>query len=115
MSIRLYMDQHVPRAITIGLRIRNVDVLTAQEDGTSDWDDVRLLDRATALGRVLFTQDADLIAEGVRRQREGIYFAGIIYAHPLRVSIGQCIHDLEIIAKVGEPEDMVNAILFLPL
>ena len=28
----LYMDHHVPRVITIGLRMRQVDVLTAYED-----------------------------------------------------------------------------------
>jgi len=32
MSVGLYMDEHVPRAITEGLRLRGVDVLTAQED-----------------------------------------------------------------------------------
>ena len=31
MSVRLYMDVHVPLAITEGLRLRGVDVLTAQE------------------------------------------------------------------------------------
>lgn len=115
MTIRLYMDQHVPRAITSGLRIRGVDVLTAQEDGTSDWDDTRLLDRATELGRVLFTQDIDLVIEAAKRQQMGIHFAGVIYAHQLRVSIGKCIQDLEIIAKAGEPEDLENMIVFLPL
>ena len=29
MPLALYLDQHVPRAITTGLRPRNVDVLTA--------------------------------------------------------------------------------------
>jgi hypothetical protein len=54
MTIALYMDEHVPRAITIGLRLRGVDVLTAQEDGRRNTPDADLLDRATALGRVIF-------------------------------------------------------------
>ena len=33
MTIALYMDVHVHRAITVGLRLREIDVLTAQEDG----------------------------------------------------------------------------------
>jgi predicted nuclease of predicted toxin-antitoxin system len=37
--------------------------------------DERLLDRAPALGRVLFTQDEDLLAEVMRRQEEGVPFA----------------------------------------
>lgn len=32
MSVAIYMDEHVHRAITVGLRLRGVDVLTAQED-----------------------------------------------------------------------------------
>jgi predicted nuclease of predicted toxin-antitoxin system len=115
MAIALYMDQHVPRAITTGLRLREVDVITAHEDGTSRMDDSELLNRAGELGRVLFTQDDDLLAEATKRQREGIPFRGVIYAHQLRVSIGTCVHDLEIIAKAGEPEDLINQVEFLPL
>ena len=33
MSVAIYMDEHVHRAITAGLRLRGVDVVTAQEDG----------------------------------------------------------------------------------
>ena len=47
------MDVHVPRAITEGLRLRGVDVLTAQEDRTARLTDAELLDRAAALDRVL--------------------------------------------------------------
>ncbi len=109
------MDQHVPRAITVGLRLREVDVLTAHEDDMSHLDDPELLDRASELERVLFTQDDDLLAEAASRQREGIPFRGLIYAHQLRVPIGTCIHGLEIIAKAGEPQGLINCVQFLPL
>lgn len=115
MPIPLYMDVHVPKAITVALRARKVDVLTAQEDEAATCADAELLERATRLGRALFTFDADLLAEGVARQRDGRGFAGILYAHPLRISIGQCVHDLEVIALAGEPEDLWNQIEFLPL
>jgi hypothetical protein len=115
MALRLYMDHHVPRAITIGLRMRSVDVITAHEDAASGLPDPDLLDRAAELGRVLFTQDDDLVVEAVRRQRDAIPFSGVIYAHQLRTSIGRCIQDLELIARVAEAEDMANRIEFLPL
>jgi len=115
MPIAFYMDHHVPRAITLGLRVRGVDALTAHEDGTSELDDAALLDRASELGRVLFTRDDDLLAEAAKRQRESIRFHGTIYAHQLRVSIGRCVQDLEIVGKAGEPEDLMNGIMFLPL
>ncbi len=114
MAIAFYFDVHIPKPITIGLRLRGVDVLTAQEDATTTLPDPELLDRATALGRPLFTFDDDLLAEANRRQAEGIEFAGVIYAKPLRVSTGDCVRDLEIIAKAGEPEDLKNQIQFLP-
>lgn len=61
MSVRFYTDVHVPFAITAELRIRGVDVLTAQTDNATRLDDSPLLDRATELGRVLFSRDQDLL------------------------------------------------------
>ena len=115
MTIALYMDVHVHRAITTGLRLRGVDVMTAQEDGRRTAPDNILLTRATELGRVLFSQDEDLLAEAKQRQIEDIPFAGVIYAHQLRITIGRCVHDLELIAKVAEPEEMANWVEYLPL
>jgi hypothetical protein len=83
VSVRLYMDVHIPAAITEGLRLRGVEVLTAQEDGRRRLPDDKLLDRATELGHVLFTQDDDLLREASERQRHGAAFAGIIYAHQI--------------------------------
>ena len=115
MVLSLYMDHHVPRAITMGLRLRGMDVVTAYEDEANQLDDSRLLDRATALKRILFTRDDDLLAEAVCRQRKGGHFYGLVYAHQLRVSIGMCIDDLETIAKASMPEDVIDQVLFLPL
>ena len=109
------MDVHVRRAITVALLERGVDVLTAQADDRAEAADPDLLDRATALGRVLFSQDEDLLAEATRRQRGGVRFGGVIYGHQLYVTVGRCINDLEIIAKVGMPEDLANRVQFLPL
>ncbi len=64
MSVAFYMDVHVPRAVTIGLRLRGIDVLTAQADESAGLNDSALLKRATELGRILVTQDDDLLAEG---------------------------------------------------
>jgi hypothetical protein len=115
MAIALYMDVHIPKPITVGLRFRGVDVLTAQEDNADELSDCALLDRASLLGRVLFTFDDDLLAEAHKRQSQGIAFTGIIYIHLLNVSIGPCIQDLEIIAKAALPEDLANSVEFLPL
>ncbi|MCG8584742.1 MAG: DUF5615 family PIN-like protein [Pirellulales bacterium] len=115
MSIALYMDVHVPRAITEALRLRSVDVLTAQEDGGERFADQRLLERATALGRVLFSRDDDLLRIAAEWQERGTAFAGVIFAHQLNASIGTCVADLETIAKVCEPADLADCVEYLPL
>ena len=109
------MDVHVRRAVTEGLRLRGVDVITAQEDGASLLKDPELLDRATSLGRVLFSQDADLLREARRRQQAGEHFVGVVYAHQLNITIAGGIADLEIIAKSSNLADCLNHVTFLPL
>jgi|SRR5690606_25464533 len=115
MSLAFYMDEHVPQMITFGLRIREVDVLTAQEDDHRAVADSSLIDRAGSLGRVMFSYDADMLREATRRQQVGEVFSGVIFAHPTRLSVGECIRDLELLAKAGEPEDLRNQVLYLPL
>ena len=109
------MDVHVRRSITEALRLRGVNVLTAQEDGATRLPDSALLDRAGELGRVLFSQDEDLLAEATRRLRMGTAFEGVVYAHQLRVSIGRCIQDLELIGNATDPSDWQNWVEYLPL
>jgi hypothetical protein len=80
-----------------------------------DIDEQVGLDRVMMLRRVIFTQDEDFLIEARRRQETGEPFAGVVYAHQLNVTIGQCVADLELIAKIYEPEDMANRVEYLPL
>ena len=114
MSVPLYIDHHVNGAITQGLRNRDVDVITCAEDGTDQWDDAQILERATQLGRAVFSQDDDFLAIADEWLENGHDFTGVIYAHQLAITIGQAIRDLELIAKVLGPAEMRNRIEFLP-
>jgi hypothetical protein len=67
------------------------------------------------LDRVLFSQDDDLLAIADAWLREGRPFAGVIYAHQLRVTVGQAVRDLELMATVLEPAEMRSRVAFLPL
>jgi hypothetical protein len=109
------MDVHVKQAVADGLRQRGVDVLTAQQDGMTWLIDSDLLDRATSLSRVLFSQDDDLLREATERQRNGVPFAGVVYAHQLAITVGRTMRDLELLAQVYEPEDIANRVEYLPL
>jgi hypothetical protein len=109
------MDHHVDAAITEGLRLRGIDVLTSRDDGTDTWDDEQLPERATALGRVLFSQDDDLLAIAGRRQRAGQPFGGLVYGHQLDLPIGRAVRDLELIAQVYDPDDLRDRVEYPPL
>jgi hypothetical protein len=78
-------------------------------------DDTRQLGRATELGRILVSQDADLLREGVGLLNAGEEFSGIIYAHQLRVTIGQMVADLDLIAKTTSAEEWRGRIEYLPI
>jgi len=109
------MDHHVRSAITRGLRQRGVDVLTTDEDGSAEADDEFILTRAMELGRLIYTNDHDFLAIGHEWLAIGRDFAGLAYAHPMRLSVRQAIDSLEIIAKASDASDSRNVIYYLPL
>ena len=113
--IAFYFDQHVPAAITRGLRLRDVEIITAFEDGNAALDDESLLVRSTSLERTLVTQDEDFLAIASAWKADGRDFTGLVYAHQLRIGIGRFIADLELIAKTCEPSQMRNHVEHLPL
>ncbi len=115
MPVGLYMDVHVPQAITDQLRRRDVDVLTAIEDGSGRRSDEDLLERARSLGRVIVTQDIRFKRMAESWQRNQRTFSGLVFAHPLQITIGQWVRDLELIAKASDPAEWQNTVERLPL
>jgi len=115
MAVSFYMDHNVPRAITVGLRTKKIDVLTAFEDMSHELSDSDLLDRAGELERILFTRDYHFLKEAAQRQNIGKDFTGIIYAHQLKVTIGVCISNLELVAKIAFYDELCNRVIFLPI
>jgi Domain of unknown function (DUF5615) len=114
MPVRLYMDVHVPQAITEQLRRRGVDIVTAIEDHADELDDDVLLVRVRSLGRVIFTQDIRFRAMAEEWQRQARPFAGLIFGAQLAGSIGQFVRDLELIAQASELEEWENKVEFIP-
>lgn len=112
--IRLYADECANGLVIRALREGDVDVLTVQEDALEGQPDAVVLDRATELERVLFSQDQDLLAEATRRQRSGESFAGVIYAHQ-EVPIRVCIDDLMLIAGACDLAEYQDRVEYLPL
>jgi hypothetical protein len=114
MPVRLYFDVHVDKAIHDQLRLRGVDVLRAQDDGTTEMTDEDLLQRSTDLGRLMFTQDIGFKALAENWQRSSRAFAGLCYGDQLGVTVGTYVKDLELIAKATEAAEWVNVVQHLP-
>jgi hypothetical protein len=114
MAVALLMDVHVDWAITEQLRLRGVDVLTAIEDGSATLPDDELLERARALGRLLFTQDIRFGAMAEDWQRQKRPFAGLLFGHHRGATIGQYVASLELIARASEPAEWQDVVWRLP-
>jgi len=61
VPIKFYMDEHVHLAITEGLRLRGIDVLTAQDADMRGASSEAHLQLAFELDRVIFTNDDDFL------------------------------------------------------
>lgn len=116
MPIGLYADAHVPRAIATELRRLGVDLINAQEDESDALPDPQLLDRATALGRVIVTFDSDFLVEAALRQREKAkQFTGVIFVRARDITYGQCVSELQLLALLAEPAECADRVIFVPL
>ena len=105
------MDHHVPSAVTQGLRLRGVDVLTCHEDERPSWT-------MLPFSHVLRS------SAGCCSRRTRIFwswpvsgreFVGILYGHQLQLTIGQAVRDLELAAEILERDDTRNRVEYLPL
>lgn len=115
MALALYMDVHVPLAVTLQLRQRGVDILTAIEDDLAEATDFDLLLRSSELGRVMVTQDVRFKALAESWQRGPRFFSGMVFAHQLFVTLGRMVGDLELISKACSDQEISGEILHLPI
>jgi len=77
--------------------------------------DELLLDRAAELGRLLITNDTDLLRIGHERQSTSKFFAGVAYAPQQGPPVGKLIENLELIVRALSREEIVNQVFYLPL
>jgi hypothetical protein len=114
MSLPLYMDVHVPAALTEALRERSLDVVTSQEDGTRTRDDESLLQRAAETGRLLLTQDEDFLAIAAKWQQTGRAFPGLFFARQ-GLPVGRLTKDLELYLSCCTADELRNRVIHLPI
>jgi hypothetical protein len=115
VTVAYYMDHHFHGGVTRGLRARGIDCLTAEEDGQAATDDDILLDRATAMNRVMVSSEADMLAIAGHCLATGHAFAGLVYGHQLRITVGGAIADLQLVHDLQSLEEMRNQVIWMPL
>lgn len=106
--IKLYMDEHVPLAVTAALRRRGIDVVRAQDVGLHPAEDDVHLAFATGAGRVVMTQDADFL----RLHASGAGHAGIAYA-PQQTPVRYLIQTLTLLVDIVTPSEMIGHVEYL--
>jgi hypothetical protein len=85
------MDDHVPMAITTDLRLRGVNVVTAQEDDAGQFEDSNCL---TAL-----------------RPCDGF----LLRMTPIFSARPRAVADLDLCMKTSTPKEWINRVEYLPL
>jgi predicted nuclease of predicted toxin-antitoxin system len=107
--IRFYFDQHMQGALVRGLRLRGLDVLTAQDAGRCGLADPDQLAFATADGRVMVTFDTDYLA----LHQTGTPHNGIIWCPATKHSVGELIRLLRRLHGVMDRDSMLNHVEYL--
>jgi hypothetical protein len=95
-------------AIVEGLKRRGVNIFSAKDLGKLGLTDEEQLKVAIEKQAVIFTCDVDFLRIAVDR-----HHLGIIYVHQQKLTIGDCIKKLKIIAETRNALEMRNKILFL--
>lgn len=116
-AIKFMADANFDRRIVQGLlrRVRDLDIITAQELGLTEASDEVILERAAAEGRVLLTHDeASIPPLAFERLWRGLPMSGVAIV-PQDLPIGRAISDLEMLVVASSPEELENRVVWLPL
>ena len=107
-TIRLYIDEHVSKAVAYGLRQRGVDVLTTAEAAMLAAPDEEQLALALSGGRVIVSQDVDFL----RLHASGSRHAGIIFG-PQGTTTGDMIRGIMLVVEVLGSDEMLDHVEFV--
>ena len=115
MTVAIYADNNIREDILAGVRTFDIDVLRARNDGNERMDDEPLLERSTALDRVLLTEDSDFYRITAHWWREGRDFAGVIHIDQDAAPISRLIEDLALIATTHTVDELRNRLVYVPI
>lgn len=109
---RLFLDENVPEAVAVGLRLRGYDVVTTRQAGRRGLTDAEQLNYAHSQRRILFTHNvADFAKIHVEYVRKGREHSGIILARQL--PIGFIVTALLKFLSSSKAKDIQNQVVWL--
>jgi predicted nuclease of predicted toxin-antitoxin system len=110
--LKLFIDEDVPEAVALALRLRGYDVTTAKEAGRKGLADVEQLQHATSQKRVFLTHNvADFCAIHADFCRTGLQHGGIILCKQL--SIGTITKALLRFLSSPSSQSVTNKVVWL--
>lgn len=107
--MKFHLDENVDHAIADGLRRRGIDVTTTTDVGLLGATDPEQLAYALAEGRVILTQDRDMLAYA----SQGVSHAGVAYWKTHRRTIGQVVLGAIALQQALSADEMVGRVEFL--
>ncbi len=110
--IKLYLDENVPEAIAVALRLRGYDIKTVKDAGRKGISDIDQLKYSTSEDRAIFTfNTADFYKIHTEFIKEGINHRGIILSKQL--SIGTIVKALSKLLSSINRKNLQNNIIWL--
>lgn len=114
--MKLLTDEHVPPALTRGLRraLDEVDVLELRHTDLLGADDSEVLDFAAQKGRILITRDASTVPDfAFERLNQGKVMPGV-FIWRRRAALGAVLDDLILVVQASEAEEWRDKVVYLP-
>ena len=108
-EIRYHLDEHMNKAVAVGLRRRGIDVTTTVEAGLLRASDPDQIAFATVQQRVFVTRERGILAA----IGHDVSHAGIAIARSGRRTIGPTILALTRLHRTKTAEEMVDRIEYL--
>lgn len=110
-EIRLYFDESVELAVSVQLAAHGFDAVSAHSlEKLGDSDEFHLR-RATEMGRVLCTYDADFLVLAM----SGAEHAGIIFAQQQKASIGGWVREIRALTARLDAKELQGQVVYLTM
>ena len=111
--LKIYSDESVNIEIIEAIKERGINAWSARDVGNLGLTDEEQLEYAYSERVCIFTTDDDFLKIAKTWNNQGKVHYGIIYVHPLKMSVGECIEAIELIAKVLDVGEMKDHIEYL--